>query len=196
MTKSPKAGATKRATAKKKPTPRDRAKEAAAAKSKPNPVDISNAAVLGFGSERDSLLDGQVPPTNLPDTEEAFYARDPFSADYADFLKYKRDIREEEAQPRVDEGLRADLLRRPHLMERPEESTHRGAAAVWRSLKDQLKNESLEILDRSDPEELQMLRRELSARQMVLASVGKGIEGLIKRVDQRLAELPSDDAKS
>ncbi len=148
-------------------------------------VDIADAAVAEFSSGRDALLEGSVPATLLPDSEEAFYARDPFSADYADFLKEKGQLRRDKAA-RVDEDLRADLLARPFLMERPEESTHRGAAAVWRSLRDQLKNESLAILDGSDPQELLMLQRELQARKMVLESVGKGIDGLLKRVEQRL----------
>ena len=148
-------------------------------------VDIADAAVAEFSSGRDALLEGSVPATLLPDSEEAFYARDPFSADYADFLKEKGQLRRDKAA-RVDEDLRADLLARPVLMERPEESTHRGAAAVWRSLRDQLKNESLAILDGSDPQELLMLQRELQARKMVLESVGKGIDGLLKRVEQRL----------
>lgn len=151
-------------------------------------VDILQGAVAEFSAGRDSLLEGAVPPTLLPDSEEAFYARDPFSADYADFLKGKADIRWAK-EAAVDQEMRADLLERPHLMERPEESTHRGAAAVWRSLKDQLKNESLTILDRSDPEELLMLQRELQARKMVVDSVAKGVEGLLKRVEQRLGEL-------
>lgn len=151
-------------------------------------VDIAQAAVAEFSSGRDVLLEGAIPPTLLPDSEEAFYARDPFSADYADFLKTKADIRRTNDAP-VDAEMRADLLARPHLMERPEESTHRGASAVWRSLKDQLKNESLTILDRSDPEELQMLLRELRVRKMVVDSVAKGVDGLLTRVEQRLGEL-------
>lgn len=153
-------------------------------------VDLAHGGGIGdFTSGRDDLLSAAVPATLLPDSEEAFYARDPFSADYADFLKDKADLRREKA-PRVDAELRADLLVKPHLMAKPEESTHRGAAAVWRSLRDQLKNESLAILDRSEPEELLLLQRELRARQMVLESVAKGVEGLIKRVEQRLAEAP------
>lgn len=151
-------------------------------------VDIAQAAVAEFSSGRDSLLDGAVPPTLLPDSEEAFYARDPFSADYADFLKGRAEITRAK-ETRVDKELRADLLACPHLMERPEESTNRGAAAVWRSLKDQLANEGMNILDRSEPEELLMLQRELQARRMVLDAVTKGVEGLLKRVDQRLGEL-------
>lgn len=154
-------------------------------------VDLTHGGGIGdFTAGRDDLLSAAVPATLLPDSEEAFYARDPFSADYADFLKDKAEMRREKA-PRVDTGLRADLLAHPHLMAKPEESTHRGAAAVWRSLRDQLKNESLAILDRSDPEELLMLQRELRARQMVLDSVAKGVEGLLKRVEQRLAEGPA-----
>lgn len=151
-------------------------------------MDLTHGGGVGeFTSGRDDLLSSAVPATLLPDSEEAFYARDPFSADYADFLKDKAEMREQKA-PRVDAELRADLLAKPYLMARPEESTLRGAAAVWRSLRDQLKNESLAILDRSDPEELLMLQRELRARQMVLASVTKGVDGLIKRVEQRLDE--------
>lgn len=159
-------------------------------------VDLAHGGGIGdFTSGRDDLLSAAVPATLLPDSEEAFYARDPFSADYADFLKDKADMRRDKA-PRVDAELRADLLVKPHLMAKPEESTHRGAAAVWRSLRDQLKNESLAILDRSDPEELLMLQRELRARQMVLESVSKGVDGLLKRVEQRLTDLPLPETVS
>ena len=151
-------------------------------------LDITRGGGIGeFTDSRDDILSSAMPETLLPDSEEAFYARDPFSADYADFLKSKAEIRQEKAS-RVDEDLRANLLEKPFLMAKPEESTLRGAAAVWRSLRDQLKNESLQILDRSDPEELLMLQRELRARQMVLESVTKGVDGLIKRVEQRLSE--------
>lgn len=157
-------------------------------------MDLTHGGGIGeFTSGRDDVLSAAVPETLLPDSEEAFYARDPFSADYADFLKNKADMRQDKA-PRVDTELRADLLAKPHLMAKPEESALRGAAAVWRSLRDQLKNESLEILDRSDPEELLMLQRELRARQMVLESVTKGVDGLIKRVDQRLDEVSAAPA--
>lgn len=156
-------------------------------------VDLAHGGGIGdFTAGRDDLLSAAVPATLLPDSEEAFYARDPFSADYADFLKDKADLRREKTA-RVDLELRADLLAKPHLMAKPEESTHRGAAAVWRSLRDQIKNESLGILDRSDPEELLLLQRELRTRQMVLESVAKGVDGLLKRVEQRLAEGPAPE---
>lgn len=149
-------------------------------------MDLTHGGGVGeFTSGRDDVLSAAVPETLLPDNEEAFYARDPFSADYADFLKSKAEMQRERT-PRVDAELRADLLAKPYLMAKPEESALRGAAAVWRSLRDQLKGESLAILDRSDPEELLMLQRELRARQMVLESVAKGVDGLIKRVEQRL----------
>jgi hypothetical protein len=151
-------------------------------------VDIAQAAVAEFSSGRDSLLQGAVPPTLVRDGEEAFYARDPFSADYVDFLRGKAEISRARVT-QVDTELRADLLARPYLMERPEESTNRGAAAVWRSLKGQLANEGQTILDGSDTEELLMLQRELQARKMVLDAVAKGVEGLLKRVEQRLGEL-------
>jgi hypothetical protein len=151
-------------------------------------IDIAQAAVAEFSAGRDSLLEGAVPPTLVRDSEEAFYARDPFSADYVDFLRDKAEIGRTR-ETRVDAELRADLLARPYLMERPEESTNRGAAAVWRSLKGQLANEGLSILDGSDPEELLMLQRDLQARKMVLDSVAKGVDGLLKRVEQRLGDL-------
>lgn len=149
-------------------------------------MDLTHGGGIGeFTSGRDDLLSGAVPESLLPDNEEAFHARDPFSADYVDLLRNKADMRHE-TTTRVDSELRTDLLAKPYLMATPEESTLRGAAAVWRSLRDQIKNESLAILDRSDPEELLLLKRELRARQMVLESVAKGVDGLIKRVEQRL----------
>ena len=157
---------------------------------------LEGAGVAGFTADRDSYLSQALPAgvdTSgvLPESEEAFYARDPFSADYADFLKSKGAARRSGRKARVDEGLRASLLERPYLMEKPEEAAHRGAAAVWRSLKDQLKQESQKIIDGSDASDLQALESELASRQALVTAVGRGIEMLLKRLRQRLNESPS-----
>lgn len=157
---------------------------------------LEAAGIAGFTADRDSYLAQALPEGVafsgvLPESEEAFYARDPFSADYADFLKSKGAARRTERKARVDEGLRASLLERPFLMDKPEETAHRGAAAVWRSLKDQLKQESQKIIDDSDPAELQALESELASRQALVIAVGKGIDMLLKRLRQRLHEVPS-----
>lgn len=152
----------------------------------PVALDIAQASIADFSAERDDFLEQVMPPNAMPEDEEAFYARDPFSADYADFLKGKGDLRR---TLRVNGDLREDLLARPHLMHTPEEAAHRGAAAVWRSLRDQLHNESLAVMDGSDREELLMLQRDLEARKAVVDSVGKGLEGLLKRLKQRLTEV-------
>lgn len=149
-------------------------------------MDLTNGSGIGeFTASRDDILSAAVPESLLPDSEDSFYARDPFSADYADFLKGNAEAWRENAAS-VDNELRANLLAKPYMMTKPEESTLRGAAAVWRSLRDQLKNESLAILDRSDPAELLMLQRELRTRKMLLDSVSKGVTGLLSRVEQRL----------
>lgn len=148
---------------------------------------LSDEAIQSFTTDRDDLL-GRTPPESLlPDSEEAFYARDPFSADYADFLKDRGGPRA--GGPRIDAGLRADLLARPHLMTHPEEAAHRGAAAVWRSLRAQLHNEAQGVLDRSDPAELEMLRREMDTRKRVAEGVTRGLDAVIRRVEQRLREV-------
>ena len=157
---------------------------------------LEGAGVAGFTADRDSYLSQALPDGVefsgvLPETEEAFYARDPFSADYADFLKSRGIARRTERKARVDEGLRASLLERPYLMEKPEEAAHRGAAAVWRSLKDQLKQESHKIIDDSDPSELQALESELASRQALVLAVSRGIEMLLKRLRQRLHDAPA-----
>ena len=156
---------------------------------------LEGAGVAGFTADRDSYLSQALPEGVdvsgvLPESEEAFYARDPFSADYADFLKSKGAARRSGRKARVDEGLRASLLERPYLMEKPEEAAHRGAAAVWRSLKDQLKQESQKIIDGSDASDLQALESELASRQALVTAVGRGIEMLLKRLRQRLNESP------
>ena len=160
---------------------------------------LEGAGVAGFTADRDSYLSQSLPDGVafsgvLPESEEAFYARDPFSADYADFLKSKGAARRTERRARVDEGLRASLLERPFLMEKPEEAAHRGATAVWRSLKDQLKQESHKIIDDSDASELQALESELASRQALVSAVGKGIDMLLKRLRQRLHDAPAPTA--
>ena len=157
---------------------------------------LEAAGIAGFTADRDSYLSQALPEgvdTSgvLPESEESFYARDPFSADYADFLKSRSAARRSGRKARVDEGLRASLLERPYLMEKPEAAVHRGAAAVWRSLKDQLKQESQKIIDDSDAAELQTLESELASRRALVMAVGKGIDMLLKRLRQRLNEGPA-----
>ena len=149
--------------------------------------DLDPVSVAAFASERDEILEGASPDSLLPETEEAFYARDPFSADYLELLQERRELRPART---VDQRLRQDLLERPHLMERPEEGAHRGAAAVWRSLRGQLHQSEDDLLDSSDPQELLLLQREVEARRMVVDSVNRGLEMLLKRIKQRIEALP------
>lgn len=155
--------------------------------------DLDSSTVATFASERDEILGVAPEASLLPETEEAFYARDPFSADYGDMLHDRKDLR---LTRKVDHRLREDLLEKPFLMERPEEAGTRGAAAVWRSLRAQLHGSSVDLPDGSDPEELRLLRRELEAHRMVVQSLTKGLDGLVKRIGQRLDELKADPAPS
>ncbi len=148
--------------------------------------DLDPSAIATFSSDRDGVLGSASPESLLPETEEAFYARDPFSADYAEMLRERGESR---GPRRVNAELRADLLERPWLMERPEEGGHRGAAAVWRSLRAQLHQTGLDLPDSSDAEELRLLQRELETHRMVIESVTKGLDGLLKRIAQRLEVL-------
>jgi hypothetical protein len=148
--------------------------------------DLDPSAIATFSSDRDGILGAASSESLLPETEEAFYARDPFSADYVDVLHDRSEAR---GPRRVNEALRADLLERPWLMERPEEGGHRGAAAVWRSLRAQLHQTGLDLPDSSDAEELRLLQRELETHRMVIESVTKGLDGLLKRIAQRLEVL-------
>jgi hypothetical protein len=152
--------------------------------------DLDASTVATFASERDEILGVAPEASLLPETEEAFYARDPFSADYGDMLHDRKDLR----LTRVNQTLREDLLEKPYLMERPEEGATRGAAAVWRSLRAQLHGTSVDLPDGSDPEELRLLKRELEAHRMVVESLTKGLDGLVKRIGQRLDELKAEPA--
>lgn len=167
----------------------------------PSLQEIEQAGVAGYAEQDGANIDAMVPQTVqvhgiLPEDEEAFYARDPFSADYADFLKYKGDARRAEKRARIDEGLRASLLEKPMLMDKPEEAAHRGAAAVWRSLKDQLHQELEKLIDVSDETELDALERDIASRRTLVAAVSRGLDMLLERVRQRrkaLAEATDDD---
>jgi hypothetical protein len=159
-------------------------------------VDLGKAehvGVAGISEDDEAHLDTMVPEGVqmtgiLPETVDAFYARDPFSADYVDFLKYKGQARRAERQTKIDLGLRASLLEQPLIMEKPEEAAFRGSAAVWRSLRDQLRMESDKLIDESDPFELDALERDLNARKAIVGAVGRGLDMLLKRVQQRKSE--------
>lgn len=177
-----------------KAAPKKKRRSSAGRRSEDSPpaqiaIESSAAAVVaGFTAERDDLI-GQLPQQSaMPASEEAFYSRDPFSADYTDFVKEKGRLKRQ-ARARVDGELRADLLAKPYLMEVPDEAAHRGAGAVWRSLRDQLHNESLGVIDGSDIEEIKLLERELKARKLIVAAVSTGIDDLLKRVGHRLNDL-------
>ncbi|MHC0053382.1 hypothetical protein [Actibacterium sp. D379-3] len=154
--------------------------------------DLTETAVTSFASDRDALLGEDIPDPALPQTEEEYISRDPFSADYVDFRLHEAEAKQGDIH-RVNAKLRADLLAAPHLMEKPAESGNRGAAAVWRSLRDILREESHEIIDNSGLEELLMLKRELEARKAVVEAVNAGIGNQLKRLEQRLTAF--DDAK-
>jgi hypothetical protein len=162
-----------------------------------NPLELRHldqAAIAGFSADRDAFLAHDLPQGALasgvlPETVEDFFARDPFSADYANFLKEmsrQRSGRRAKSAPEVNLSLRANLLERPYLMERPEEGALRGSAAVWRSLKDQLRQESEKLIDTSDVHDLLALERDLRGRKSLITSVVRGIDMLLKRLQQRL----------
>ena len=143
-------------------------------------------------SDSDLFLDEAMIRDPMPDARDEIAARDPFSADYMEFLKDKA-ARNRVDPRRVDSELRANLLEKPYLTERPEEAGLRGAAAVWRSLRDQIREESLNLMDASGREELLLLQRELSARKAIVATVDKGLDILLNRLEQRLSALSSDN---
>ncbi len=152
---------------------------------------LENATLVAFAADRDSFLTEELPESLLPQGEEEFMSRDLFSADYVEFLYAKRDVNE--TVRGVNRGLRESLLEKPHLMEKPEEGAHRGAAAVWRSLRDQLHEESLQKIDSSERDELLLMRSELELRRAVVESVAKGLGALLKRLDDRLAAIGAED---
>ncbi|MEM1315130.1 MAG: hypothetical protein AAGI51_11280 [Pseudomonadota bacterium] len=148
---------------------------------------VDNASLQTFASGHAALDD--LPDQSLAEYEAAAEAADRFSAESLDRASARsahRPVRQ------VDEALRADLLERPHLFATPQENGRRGIVAVWRSLKDQLRDETLKMIDGSSRAELMMHRRELESRRAVVASVEKGLESLLERIDRRLAE--GDDA--
>lgn len=147
---------------------------------------LENATLTAFAADRDEMLEDMVPDAALPADKDEFYHRDPFSADYVDFV-HEREGARTDGGAKVDRKLRDDMLAQPHLLQKPEESANRGAAAVWRSLRDQLHEESLEMIDTSDREELLILKGDLMTRKALVDSVGEGLTNLIKRLDQRLA---------
>ena len=150
------------------------------------PPDAADARVLIYAAERDSLLGEPLPESLLPETEDEFASRDPFSADYLEFQKDNIEKKRVE-QRKVDGQLRVDLLARPHLMKEPAESGARGGAAVWRSLRDILRQESATLMDSSGLEELLMLKRELEGRKGIVEAVSAGLDKQMQRLDQRIA---------
>lgn len=150
------------------------------------PPDPADARVLMYAAERDSLLGEPLAETTLPESEDEFAARDPFSSDYLEFQKANLEQRRFE-QRKVDGQLRADLLARPHLMKEPGESGTRGAAAVWRSLRDILRQESATLMDSSRLDELLDLKRELEGRKGIVEAVATGLDKQLQRLDQRIA---------
>ncbi len=147
--------------------------------------DLENASLSTFAADRDEFLDVDIPESALPQTEDDFLSRDPFSADYVEFQHAKAELRRE-VEGHVKTELREDMLVKPHLMKKPEEGAHRGAAAVWRSLRDQLHEESLAQIDTSGKEELLLLKNDLITRKAVVDTVSEGIGNLLKRLDGRL----------
>jgi len=156
--------------------------------------DLRDTGMATFLADRDSVLGGEISDPVLPQSEEDFALRDPFSADYIEFrlqqAQYKNRI-----EGRANPQLRADLLASPHLLEKPAESGSRGAAAVWRSLRDILGDESLQVMDSSGREELLHLKRELMSRKAVVAAVGEGIGKQLQRIEQRLSAFDNVQAE-
>lgn len=120
--------------------------------------------------------------------------RDPFTAEYVQFRLDQARGRRENAQS-VDTQKRADLLTNPHLMEKPAEVGNRGAVAVWRSLRDLLREESTTLMDTSNVHELQMLRRELFSRKTLIEAVTMGLDMQLKRLDERI-KIATAEAKA
>lgn len=176
------------------PSPLGPEAQAAAGLAPVSATTLAEGAMSSFAASRDELMAGVPTESLLPGSEEAFHARDPFSADYAEFLRGTADRREVQA-PRVDTGLRTDLLAHPYLLARPEEAAQRGAAAVWRSLRNQLLQDPTALPDSSTREELQQLRRDIGAQKLLVDSVARGIDMQLRRIDQRLAEF-ADPAKA
>ncbi len=154
--------------------------------------DIESVSLDDVLSERDLFLDEALVRDPMPDSRDEIAARDPFSADYMEFLREKA-LRNRVDPREVDTELRANLLEKPYLTERPEEAGLRGAAAVWRSLRDQIHEESLNLIDTSGRHELLILQRELIARKTIVETVDKGLGMLLDRLRQRLEELPPDN---
>lgn len=155
-------------------------------------VQLENASLDMFSSERDEMLPVDMDAVPVIVDKDDFISRDPFSADYVDFAMGRKALKKDGGAAAARRKLRDDLLSRPHLMPKPEEAAHRGSAAVWRSLRDQLKEISLGQIDSSGPEELQLLRNDLMARKQIVDSVAEGLTKLIERLDNRLAAATVD----
>lgn len=147
---------------------------------------IAESAEDMFAFERDMLLDGDIASSLLPQGEDELFDRDPFSADFVTFRIAQSQARKEKYAA-LNEQLREDLLQSPHLMEKPAEAGNRGAAAVWRSLRDLLRGETEALVDSSSVEELMLLKRELETRKTIVEAVNTGLESQLKRLEQRLS---------
>lgn len=155
---------------------------------------LAEATEAMFAFEREMVLDGVTPEYSLPQSEDEFYARDPFSADYVLF-RHEQSQKRQEKRARVNVQLRADLLERPHLMEKPGEAGSRGAAAVWRSLRDLLRNQTEALIDSSSLDELMMLKRELETRKAIVEAVNTGLEHQLTRLEKRLSVYDSAETE-
>lgn len=163
----------------------------------PLPADLNRIAESAremFAFERDVLLDGDIPDSALPQDEDALFDRDPFSADFVAY-RIGQSQRRKEKYKALNEQLRDDLLEHPHLLEKPAESGTRGAAAVWRSLRDLLRGETEGIIDGSSVEELKMLKRELETRKAIVEAVNTGLQHQLKRLEQRLSAHDKRDTE-
>ena len=155
---------------------------------------VADAAEALLAFEQDILFEGEAPDDGLPQSEDEFFARDPFSADYVMFRRGQAELRRVK-RARVNEQLRSDMLERPHLMEKPAEAGNRGAAAVWRSLRDLLRSETETLIDSSSLEELMLLKRELEARKAIVEAVNAGLLQQLKRLEQRLSVHDPEDTQ-
>ncbi len=148
---------------------------------------IPSASLGDIRQEWDELVPNELAVAALPGDREEFMARDPFSEDYVLFRKERAAAKQNEEV--VNAKVRDDLLEKPYLMPNPVEEGVNGAAAVWRSLRDILHEESRKLIDTSGKTELMMLRRELLTRKAIVEAVNAGIANQLERLDKRVALL-------
>lgn len=148
--------------------------------------------ISNFRDEWDNFLPSELAESGVPLNREEFSLRDPFSEDYSNFRQEQSDNKR--ANESVDDDIRADLLEKPFLMKNPVEEGARGAAAVWRSLRDQLHEETLLLIDSSGETELQMLRRELLAQKAIVEAVSLGLKAQLDRLDSTLSAIVAENS--